>query len=45
MELHKKELFNRLLIEKIEENDSNNKKVDNIPILHKVGEYYSKVGL
>ena len=45
LELHKKELFNRLLIDKIEQNDSQNKKFENIAILHKVGEYYSKIGL
>lgn len=45
LQLHKKELFNRLLAEKIEENESANRKFENIAILHKVGEYYSKIGL
>jgi hypothetical protein len=45
LQLHKKDIFNRLLIEKIDENDSLNKKFDNIALLHQVGQYYANIGL
>lgn len=45
LQLHKKETFNRLLLEKIDENDSSNRKFENIAILHKVGLYYASIGL
>lgn len=43
--MHKKEAFNRLLLERMDENDSSGKRYENIALLHKVGDYYNSIGL
>jgi hypothetical protein len=45
LQLHKKEAFNRLLLERMDENDNSSKRYENIALLHKVGDYYSSIGL
>jgi hypothetical protein len=43
--MHKRDAFNRYLIEKLEENEKVNKKELNLELLHQIGEYYENIGI
>ncbi len=43
--LHKREVFNKYLLEKIEENEKMDKKELNLNLLHQVGQYYESIGI
>jgi hypothetical protein len=45
LQLHKKEAFNRVLLQRLDQNDTNNRSFDSIALLHQVGNYYATVGL
>jgi len=38
--MHKRDIFNKYLLEKMEENEAKDKKELNLDLLHQIGEYY-----
>ena len=43
--MHKRDAFNKFLLEKMEENEKSDKKELNLDLLHQIGEYYESIGI
>lgn len=43
--MHKRDLFNKYLLEKMEVNEVADKKELNLALLHQIGEYYENIGI
>lgn len=43
--MHKRDAFNKYLLEKMEENEKADKKELNLELLHQIGEYYENIGI